>query len=307
MHGKNMGAALAAALLSAGAMLTSGATARAEAAPESWRSTEYYVLHGAISATLVGASALTAWVGKEVEAGGDTIWFPGDSGLRGTCSPEAAQLSDTTLALAVAFPLAAELGGGLDARFVNAEIVYTQALLANHLLTSVAKVVFRRPRPFSYRKDVECAFSSEPSDVNKSFFSGHASGSFSAAFAGVYLLSESGRDARTRAALWGAELALAGATANLRARAGKHYYSDILVGALVGAAVGTAVPVLHGGDQVPAASDFAAGATGLVIGLAGSQLIAIGAEAIDADVLSRVVLSPLPALGALGLQATGNW
>ena len=47
--------------------------------------------------------------------------------------------------------------------------------------------------------------------------------------------------------MWGFELALAGATANLRTRAGRHFYSDVIVGAIVGAGVGFAVPRLHGG------------------------------------------------------------
>src|SRR5690606_11700059 len=154
------------------------------------------------------------------------------------------------------------------------------------------KVVFRRPRPFSYRKDAECAFQIDDADANLSFFSGHASSSFAAAFAGSFLMSERA-DARTRAAIWGSELALAGATANLRARAGKHYYSDILVGALVGAGIGLAVPALHGADAPPSGSDLLAGAVGLALGVTGSQLVAIGAEAIDEGTLSSVAFGPL--------------
>jgi hypothetical protein len=258
-------------------------------------------------AGLIGARALTGLAQAELEAGGDTIWFPGDAGLRGRCSPEAAHLSDISLSLAIALPVGAELGAGLNAGFVNAEIVYAQALLANQLLTAVTKVVFRRPRPYSHARNAECQFATEKSDANVSFFSGHASTAFAAALAGSYLLSESGRDAPTRAAFWGFELALAGATANLRARAGKHYYSDILVGAIVGASIGIAVPVLHGGDYRPSASDVLAGTTGLVIGTAASQLIAVGAEAIQKDALGGVVLTPLPLASAYGLQAVASW
>lgn len=280
--------------------------AAADAAPDEWRSDTYYAVNGAVSAALIGAGALTGIARREVEAGGDTVWFPGDAGLRGRCSAEAAHLSDVALALTVALPPAMELGGGLSARFVNAEVVYTQALLATTLLTSITKVVFRRPRPFSYRKDAECAFQIDDADANLSFFSGHASSSFAAAFAGSFLMSERA-DARTRAAIWGSELALAGATANLRARAGKHYYSDILVGALVGAGIGLAVPALHGADAPPSGSDLLAGAVGLALGVTGSQLVAIGAEAIDEGTLSSVAFGPLLAIGAQGLVASGSF
>jgi len=277
----------------------------ADAAPDSWRSTGYYVAHGALTAGLLAGGALTDAAREELEAGGDTVWFPGDAGLRGECSPEAAQLSDVSLVLSIGLPVGMELGRGLDARFVNAEIVYTEALLTTRLLTSVAKVVFRRPRPFSYRKDADCAFDMEASDAHMSFFSGHSSASFAAAFAGSLLQSETGIDRRTRAAIWGAELALAGATANLRARAGKHYYSDILVGALVGAGVGIAMPLLHGGDTLPSGSDLTAGAVGLAIGVGGSQLVALGAEALDDGAAPSIALSPLPYASAVGAQVIG--
>lgn len=280
--------------------------ALAQAAPGEWRSEGYYVVNGAVTAALIGGRALTGLVRKELEAGGDTVWFPGDAGLRGKCSPEAAHLSDVTFALAIALPPAMELGGGLNARFVNAEVVYTQALFSAGLLTAVAKVTFRRPRPYSYRKDSDCAFQVEDPDPHRSFFSGHSSGAFVSAVAGAFLMSER-TDTETRAAIWAAEMALAGATANLRARAGKHYYSDIVVGAFVGAGVGLAVPALHGADAPPRASDLLAGTLGLIFGVAGSQLVAIGAEAINGEKSSEVELSPWFVAGGQGIVARGRW
>src|SRR5688572_21169424 len=135
----------------------------ADAAPAEWRSDAYYVANGAVAAALVGGQVVIRWASHELQAGGDTVWFPGGAGLRGLCSPEAASLSDVSLALSVAVPMGSELAGTSGARFVNAEIVYTQALLANALLTSAAKAVFRRPRPFSYRKDRRCSFDFEAS------------------------------------------------------------------------------------------------------------------------------------------------
>ncbi|HTV21746.1 MAG TPA: phosphatase PAP2 family protein [Polyangiaceae bacterium] len=280
-------------------------SALAQAAPSEWRSESYYAVNGAVTAALIGGRALTGLLGKQLEAGHDTVWFPGDAGLRGRCSPQAAHLSDVTFALAIALPPAMELGGGLNARFVNAEVVYTQALFAAGLLTSVAKVTFRRPRPFSYRKE-GCSFQVEDPDPNRSFFSGHSSGVFVSAFAGSFLMSEHA-DRRTRAAIWGTEMALAGATANLRARAGKHYYSDIVVGALVGAGIGLAIPALHGADAPPRASDLLAGSIGLAVGVVGSQLVAIGAEVVDAPGGAGVELSPWFVAGGQGMMARGSW
>jgi hypothetical protein len=288
------------------AVIAWASASAAQAAPDEWRATSYYAVNGAAAAVLITGNVLTRVVREELEAGGDTVWFPGDAGLRGKCSPEAAQLSDVSVALTVALPPAMELGGGLDARFVNAQVVYTQALLATNLLTAFTKMIFRRPRPFSYRKDADCAFQVEDADANLSFASGHASSSFAAAFAGSFLMSERA-DVETRAAIWGSELALAGATANLRARAGKHYYSDIIVGALLGAGVGLAVPALHGADELPSGSDLLAGAVGLAVGIAGSQLVALGAEAVDEGAVSSLELSPLLVAGGHGLLARASW
>jgi membrane-associated phospholipid phosphatase len=287
-------------------MFAWASAASAEAAPGEWRSSSYYVVNGTLSAALLGGKALTGVLRKQLEAGGDTVWFPGDAGLRGRCSPEAAQLSDVTLALSVALPPGMELGGGLNARFVNAEVVYTQALFANGLLTSVTKMIFRRPRPFSYRAEAVCAFDRDGVSAHLSFASGHASGSFVAAVAGSFLMSERA-NRETSAAIWGGELALAGATAYLRARAGKHYYSDIIVGALLGAGVGLAVPVLHGADEAPRGWDVLAGALGLVLGVTGSHLLALDAEATDGEPLASVELGPLLRPGAHGLAVRGSW
>jgi hypothetical protein len=288
------------------ACATSSSVALADAAPDEWRSGGYYAANGAVTAALVVGGALAGSAREALEAGGDTVWFPGDAGLRGKCSPEAANLSDVSLVLSTALPVGMQLGRGLDARFVNAEIVYTQALFGNALLTMATKVLFRRPRPFSYRKGAECTFDFEDSDAHMSFFSGHSSTSFAAAFSGSLLISETGLDTRTRGAIWGVQLALAGATANLRARAGKHYYSDIVVGALVGSGIGILVPVLHGADDLPSGSDLLAGAAGLVVGVGASQLLALGAEAVDTEAPS-LTFGPLPFPSAVGLQAIGSF
>jgi membrane-associated phospholipid phosphatase len=194
--------------------------------------------------------------------------------------------------------------GGLGARFVNAQVVYSQALLASSLVTYTTKVLVRRPRPFSY-SGARCAFLLDGSERYLSFFSGHASLSFAAAVAGSFLTSAR-VDAETGAAVWGAELALAGVTAHLRARAGKHYYSDILAGALVGAGVGLAVPALNGAAEPPRGSDWLAALAGLIVGVAGSQPLSLGGEATTEGVLS-LALSPLSVPGAHGLAASGSW
>jgi hypothetical protein len=134
-------------------------------------------------------------------------------------------------------------------------------------------------------------------DAGLSFYSGHAALSFAAAVSGSYLYARRTPDARARALMWGVELGLATATANLRVRAGRHFYSDVLVGALLGSAAGVAVPLLHsepGHRYRPSGADAAAMAAGVSAGALVSQLVPLHRS-------RRVALTPVPVRGGFGL------
>jgi hypothetical protein len=72
-------------------------------------------------------------------------------------------------------------------------------------------------------------------------------------------------------------LALASATADLRTRAGMHFYSDVLVGAAVGSGVGIVVPYLHG-LRNPRLSrlEWLAIVLGPLVGIALGELLPVG-------------------------------
>jgi membrane-associated phospholipid phosphatase len=245
------------------------ATAGAEAAPDHWRDGAYYAVTGGVTGALLAGSLALRSIAPASTPGADPAWFPGDLSLRGRYSASAALLSDATLALTLIEPVAAEAGNGGGPRFVNAELVYTQALSATALLDLVAKAVFHRPRPYTYGLPPE---ESDP-DFYVSFYSGHASVSFSAATSGAYLFAEGARSRPARAFVWGGEMALASLTSGLRVRAGKHYYSDVLVGMLVGIGLGVGVPLLHGERYKPEGEEYAAAASGLLVGAGMSQLL----------------------------------
>ena len=54
-----------------------------------------------------------------------------------------------------------------------------------------------------------------------------------------------------RWAVWAGALALAGATAALRVAAGRHFFTDVVVGAAAGSAVGFGLPYLHLRGEAP--------------------------------------------------------
>jgi membrane-associated phospholipid phosphatase len=274
--------------------------AAAEAAPAKWRSPTYYVVNGQLLILAAdGAIRLESITGP---AGADWSWFPGDLSLRGRCNPIAAKISDASLIATAAAPAVAVMTAGSTPRAVNAELVYADTLASEVLLNSLVKVTVRRPRPYTYASD-ECVFREQANDADVSFYSGHSSTSFAAAMAGSYLFAEGARSSGARAAGWGLEFALASATANLRLRAGKHYYSDVLVGALVGSGLGILVPLLHGAKRVPTAAEKLAAGAGLVVGTTVSQLLPVDAAS---PTKMGFQLLPFSIGGCVGLQVVGT-
>lgn len=271
--------------------------ALAEAAPATYRSGAYYAAHGTQIAALLTSSALLASTTASLGPGADPTWFPGDLSLRAHRNATAATISDGLLVTTLAVPVAFTLDDSSSARFVNTELVYLETLSVNLWLNSVVKVLAHRPRPYSYGARRE---GDSRADLNISFYSGHSSSAFAAATSGAYLFSESAHDQGSRVMLWTLEFMLAGATANLRTRAGKHYYSDVAVGALVGTGIGVAVPLLHGGTRRPEPSEIAGALLGTALGVTLTQLIPLP---VDEPGAQGFRYSPLLAPHVLGLQA----
>lgn len=102
------------------------------------------------------------------------------------------------------------------------------------------KVLVRRPRPVMYSSGAQAATAIRSSQL--SMPSGHAAISFATASAYVVVSGREHLSHRTRNAL----LIYGGAVSvsTLRVVAGKHFPTDVLVGALLGTAIGFLVPVI---------------------------------------------------------------
>jgi membrane-associated phospholipid phosphatase len=204
--------------------------------------------------------------------------FSFDHAVRGGLAPAAARVSDLLLWSSMTTPIVALLADHADPATAEAILIYAETLAINSLLTGAAKYLVQRPRPYLYDRSpaVQAYARSSGRGGQLSFFSGHSSIAFASAVAGAQLFAVRSRSTAARAAVWGIELAFAAATANLRVRAGQHYYSDVVVGSIVGAAVGVTVPLLH--LRYPAAyrpepAEWGAMALGLVGGILVSQLL----------------------------------
>lgn len=128
-------------------------------------------------------------------------------------------------------------------------VLYAESLAITQALANVVKYAVRRPRPAAYaeleRHRDDPDYTNTNTDSALSFFSGHAATSATLGATATYLAF-----ARSPAS-WRPWVTLVGATGVTtfvsvqRVRAGEHFPSDVIVGALVGAGVGVMVPHLH--------------------------------------------------------------
>jgi len=142
---------------------------------------------------------------------------------------------------------------------VDSLLIFEATSLAT-LTTQATKLIVRRERPFVHALPSDRKLNtSDPGDNNVSFFSGHTSVAFALAASSGTVAEMRGY--RLAPLIWGMGAASGLVTGYLRIAADKHYFSDVLVGALVGTAFGVGVPlVFHGrgafdsGTTLPSAS-----------------------------------------------------
>ncbi len=242
------------------------AVAESEAALEVNNGVDGLVTAGALAATL----ALLFVPVKKDRRWDTEILLSLDESVRDNFSTGAAHLSDVLLASSLATPLLVQAQDGFDQEAGQELLVYSETLATSILLNTAAKYLVQRPRPYVYSQNpkVRKYAAKQGDDAYLSFYSGHASTAFSGAVAGSILYAQGSTSRGGKAAMWGVEMGLASTTAVLRLRAGKHYYSDVLVGVGVGSAIGVIVPALHttGGAYEPSDTEWAAMAAGIVIG-----------------------------------------
>lgn len=199
--------------------------------------------------------------------------LPIDVGVRTAFSAGAARLSDITAGLSLAVPLVAQVQGRFDRAAGDRALVFAEALAVSYALNSAAKYLVQRPRPYVYSNDprVQRWAEREGADSHVSFYSGHSAMTFASAMAGGMLLTTATDDTAARSALWGTGLSLAAFTATMRVRAGKHYYTDVLLGAVLGVGIGLGTPLLH--DAKPQGGMKTAEYVSMGVGVAAGTLL----------------------------------
>jgi len=109
-----------------------------------------------------------------------------------------------------------------------------------YFMTDAVKNTVRRERPYAYGNE---ELDDELRDGAKvSFYSGHTSSAFAAATFMSTVFSHTHPDSKWTPCVWGASLAAASWVGYDRYEAGKHFPSDIVVGAVMGGLTGWLVP-----------------------------------------------------------------
>jgi membrane-associated phospholipid phosphatase len=133
--------------------------------------------------------------------------------------------------------------GGSWSTWAEDRLIIAETLgisVALHQLTSLAT---QRARPFAYGPT--SADDRQSPDTYLSFYSGHTANSFAVASAYSYLFSLRHPHSRWRLPVWTLTHGLAALEGYLRITSGRHFPSDVIVGAVIGSSVGLIVPHLH--------------------------------------------------------------
>lgn len=163
----------------------------------------------------------------------------------GNYSPTASHVSDYMLAASLLSPFGLIIADGrIRQDWDKISVMYLETILWSALLPSYTKGTVQRIRPFAYNTETPLEEREEP-ETRRSFFSGHASLTFSSAVFLAKVYSDYYPDSDYKPYVWGGSLAVAGTIGYLRVHAGAHFPTDVLVGAIVGSAVGYLIPMLH--------------------------------------------------------------
>jgi membrane-associated phospholipid phosphatase len=135
-------------------------------------------------------------------------------------------------------------GGQTWGAAVTDGAVYAEAMLISSSLNLMVRSTGVHPRPLVYGRDVPASERLSP-EASGSFYSGHANAAFLSAVYFSYTYSLRHPGSRYQGAIWAGSLGAAATVAGLRVAAGKHFLSDVVVGAAIGSFFGWAFPYMH--------------------------------------------------------------
>jgi membrane-associated phospholipid phosphatase len=236
------------------------ARAQPPGAPPRLGRSEHFTVDPVVDGVIIaGGAAFTGLLSLILSTGEIRPGLPGDPdrllgidrvAVNQTIDPNANLLSNIGLwsayGYAILDPILSGVRDGRRALLVDA-ILYAEAIAVTGAFTGATKIGVRRPRPVDY---FNCSTSREgacsSTDLQLSFFSGHASSTGAVSATATYLafVRSGPRSARPWITL-AAGTALTAFVSYERVRSGDHFPTDVIMGSLAGAAIGVLIPHFH--------------------------------------------------------------
>ena len=123
-------------------------------------------------------------------------------------------------------------------------MMYAEVVSLNAGLTQITKRSLGRNRPFTYNANVNLDIKLE-ADARRSFFSGHVSHVAGLSYFTAAVFSDLYPDSNFKYLVWAGAITTPAITGYLRAKAGSHFPTDLIMGYGVGALVGYFIPKFH--------------------------------------------------------------
>lgn len=215
--------------------------------------------------------------------------------------------SDAFFVTALALPIGLELGRGIGDDSLRRGAAYAGAVGATALTAGAVKLIARRDRPYTYnRHPGVVAYTAQARGNDHSFFSGHTSLAFAALTSGATLYNPTSHDDTARLGIWGGAGAIAAATGVLRIRAGQHFPTDVMVGAVIGTGFGIGLTYALAPAADLRGSDLAALGAGVAVGALAAALVPMPSDVRLPLGMRDVALAPTVAPGHAGLALTAT-
>ena len=147
-----------------------------------------------------------------------------------------------TMALAMATPAIFAIMPSSE--WLTIGVMYAETLLIANGIKEWTKLLVYRARPYMYFDDYP-QDKLEDGDWNCSFPSGHTTFAFAGAAFTTMVFCQCFPASNWKYAVAGASFGMAVLTGAFRMASGNHFFTDVLVGAVIGSAIGFAVPYMH--------------------------------------------------------------
>ena len=159
-------------------------------------------------------------------------------------SPITARISDGVMVAGMALPFLLLAQQDIRKTAPKIGLLYLETFAATAGLTNLTKVLTLRPRPYLFNAAVPWE-EKQQKDAQYAFFSGHTSMTTAFCFLTAKIFHDYNPGHPARPWVWAGAATLSATAGVLRHQAGKHYWTDVIVGYAVGAAIGILIPELH--------------------------------------------------------------